>query len=135
MAIVMPEDYAALASRTVAIKFPDTGRPMLLRSSYDEKTWDFMITQARLDRNTLSKLVRDDSPEGQEILMGTDPSLITAETLMKLGEIKIRALAERYGVKTTTKNSVKSIALKILSAIADGVRPQPEMEEMAASGE
>lgn len=131
----MTTDYKKEALHTVALKFPATGRPMMFQTSYPPNTWRNMVSHAHRNANTVQAIfVMDTSEEGQQILQGTDPSDITPDFLIGLGEVRIREMAERYGVKYTAKSTIKSIALKIMAAIDDGVKPSPISAE-AVSGE
>jgi hypothetical protein len=125
----MTTDYKQESLHTVAIKFPATGKPSFLRSSYNEKTWQFMVLRAHNDKSINAYFVMDDTEEGQAILQGTDTSDISPEFLVGLDEPVLREMADRYEIKHTAKNNKKAIALKIMAAIADGVKPKavPEL--------
>lgn len=119
----MQTDFLKESQKTVAIKFPETGRPTFFRSSYNPKTWQNMIAEAHLNRNIQAIFVSEDSEEGQAILQGTDPSDITAEFLMGLEEDNLRDMAKKYGISAKATSAKKSVALKILAAIAEGIKP------------
>jgi hypothetical protein len=129
----MTTDYTVESQHTVAIKFPETKRPPMLKSSYPPNTWRNIVSHAHRDRTIQAHFVMDDSDEGRMMLQGTDPSDITTEFLLGMEEVDLREMADIYSVKHTTKNNKKAIALKIMAAIADGVQPL-KTEPKAADG-
>ena len=126
------EDFRKVAANTVAIKYK-SGKPMLLRSDYPTSLlnqgvsipmWDLMVKRV-LDEPKIGGIcISEDSEEGQEILNGTPTQSVTQEFLLGLGDKRLREFAELYGVKVNERNSTKSVALKVLSAIADGAKPK-----------
>jgi hypothetical protein len=121
----MTTDYRLESLSIVALKFPVTGRPMMLRSSYPIGTWRNIVSHAKRNAVTVQALfIQEDSEEGQAILLGTDSSDITPEFLQGLDDENLREMASRYEVKLNGKNNKKAIALKIMAAIADGVKPK-----------
>jgi len=121
----MQSDYKKESQETVAIKYPKTKKPTLLRSSYNPMTWNFMVMRAMQHPEIGAEFVSIDSEEGQAILQGTDPSDLTPEFLLGMDDLALRELADRYAITLTTKNTKKAIALKIRAAIEDGVKPKP----------
>lgn len=126
------EDFRKVAAKTVAIKYK-SGKPMLLRSDYPISLlnqgvsipmWELMVKRVLDEPKLGGTCVMEDSEEGQAILNGTPTASVTQEFLLGLGDKRLREFAELYGVKTSEKNSTKSVALKILSAIADGAKPK-----------
>lgn len=124
----MPTAYTEESLHIVAMKFPNTGKPSFLQSSYPAKTWNMMILRAKLHPEIGGgpQFIMDDSEEGQAIIMGTDPADLTLESLVGMDGDVLLELAGRYGVKNVTAKTKKpAVAFKILSAIAEGVKPSP----------
>lgn len=122
----MTKDYVEESKHTVAMKFPNTQRPMMRRTSYSPKFWNMMVMRAHLDLDIAAVFVMDNTEEGQAILHNTDLSEITQELLLSLSESDLLDMAELFGVKTTSKNP-KVIALKILAAKEEGVKPKQKV--------
>jgi len=115
----MEKDYAKLAPQIVAIKFPETGRPSLLKASYPLRDWIFLVCGADLGKNIHPRFIFEDSPEGQDILMGTPADDVTLEFLVGLSDEMLRAKAAQHGVKTSPKQAKKVIAFNILAALEE----------------
>lgn len=118
----MTTDFIEEAKHTVAIVYTN-GRPPMLQSSYSAEFWQQVVAQATLSKNMKHcRMVMDDTEEGQAIIDGTAPQDVTLEYLMGISIGQIRQMAVRYQVSGAGKQ--KAIALKILAAIQDGVKPK-----------
>ena len=126
----MTTDYFKLASTVVAITFPMTERPPLLRSSYqsgpEEKQWPMMVKEAYKNRDIGAVLVQEDSEEGRAIVNGTVPKDLTESYLSTLDLSSLKNLANQYKVKVSGRSTTKTIIHGILSAAGEGVRPEDE---------
>lgn len=126
----MKTDYEAIAKEVVAIQFPLSGRPPLLRSSYytesNPKQWTFLVKEAFNNRGLGAVLVKESSEEGKAILNGTHPKDLTADYLMGLEEDSLKELAKTYKIRVTGKSTQKSIILGILRAVEEGAPTESE---------
>jgi hypothetical protein len=121
----MTTDFIQESLHTVAITFPQSKAPSMLRASYDPKTWTNIIRGAHSSSNkTHPYFVMDDTDEGQAILLGTNPSDLTKESLVGLETAQLHELARRYKVEFHHRNKKEAIAFKILAAVAEGVIPE-----------
>ena len=128
----MTLDYHKMASTIVAITFPRTNRPPLLRSSYpsgpEEKQWAMMVKEAYKNRDIGAILVEEDSEAGRAIINGTVPEDLTDTYLASLDMPALRALAAKYNVKVSGRSTTKSIIHGILSAAGEGFKPLEDTE-------
>lgn len=129
----MQVDFEALAKTVVAITYPVSGRPTMLQSSYHFTQWPWMVKAAFKNMNGLgARLIYADSDEGQAILNEIPTENLTLEYLVGLDDGVLRGLAEGYGVKPNGRSTKKSIALGILKANMEGVRPKEEVKKTEA---
>ena len=133
------EDFRKLAAKAVAITYPKSKKPPLLRADYvvnqfgdngfNCTQWELLVKRILDEPKTGGVVVYEDTEEGQAFLDGTPTSSITYEFLMGLvdkdgDESRLRDFARLYEVKITDKQIPKVISLKILAAIADGAKPK-----------
>jgi len=135
----MQKDYLEDARRCIAIVY-DNGQPMLKRTDYPKEIfapggkplpwfWHRLVLRVATNPQVGGRLVWEDSPEGRAILKGVTLSEITQEYLMSISDEELANVAQRFGVKVSTKR--KATVMGILRAKEEGI----EMAAAAASGE
>lgn len=113
----MPYDPAKFSKEIVAITYPQTGKPALLQSSYNENMWAKLVVGADLQPKTGAFLVHRETPEGQAILRGTPAENMTDAYLMGLTDEDFASLCDEHKVKVG-KNKQATV-LKLLAAIEE----------------
>lgn len=113
----MPYDPATYSKDIVAIRYPRTGKPDLLKSSYNDNMWAKLVVGADLQHNTGAMLIHADTPEGQAVLRGTPPVNMTDSFLMGLSDQDFADICAQYKVKIL-KNK-KATVLNVLAAIEE----------------
>jgi hypothetical protein len=142
------EDFRKTSLKAVAIKYPKTNKPMILRSDYQQgpmslqdplvpSMWELMVKRILDDPKANGVVITEDSEEGQAILNGTPLVSVTKEFLLGLvgkdGDLaRLREYASLYDVKFNEKTSANAIAFKVLAAVADGVKPKAPKEAPSA---
>ena len=97
----------------MAIRFPN-GQQFLQADYTDEKFWHRMVLAQKSDRDSQARFVMANSEEGQAILDGGGAEEYTQESLLRLNQDALQNLAEKFKVKTTSKNP-KALAAGILA--------------------
>lgn len=113
----MPYDPVQFSKDIVAIRYPRTGKPDLLQSSYDPNLWSKLCVGADMGRNVHAEFILRDTPEGQAVLRGTPPENMTDAYLMGLSDEDFKTVCDQYKVKAG--KSKKVAVLSLMAAIEE----------------
>jgi hypothetical protein len=122
------DTYEDFAKQSVAMRFPN-GRQFNQADYPDGNFWYFLVLAQKKDRESQARFVMANSEEGQAILDGGGAEEYTQESLLRLNQDALQNLAEKFKVKTTSKNP-KALAAGILMRQAEGYK----IKDTAPSG-